>query len=1056
MNLEVNQDARRRYTDGLRAALFGPLLGPDEVLKMPPGGTPQDVYLTGIIYPMFAKMDQLSEEDDEREQDAQEETDPGVSLQSSHRPSSMGISFRVRILGSSPSLHIKLTGGRYNRINSEDGQDHWKRTPVEETYTLPLSSGAIPSINTLNWVLRVRQTDHEDERHVTIALTHSDKIKRAQFEQLNVLALFQSCFEVTAGADCALIPQRISTLRGRNGDRIASAMLYREREAWAIGHMCSASWSQQEPRRIWAEWLPEQHVPSMRSGGAPQFVEEAQAWMARTERGDPLNAHVLSTLAPDELCEALSVIPIVYERWLEHQELKVPSLGEDFQAISQEHLSKAQAAHGRIKQGVETLRHHASAREAFQLAQRAIALQSQWRGGTQATFIWRPFQLAFQLLTLTGLVDGPTGEEPTHEDRDVMDLLWFPTGGGKTEAYLAITALAIFWRRLREQGDSYGSGVTVLMRYTLRLLTLQQFERAARLILACEHLRRGQPERLGEEPIGLGLWVGSGTTPNKVSDARQAYRENRARLLTRCPACNEDLLHWDARPNSLDIEVECTNTRCAMSKEHGVLPIYTIDEMVYRRRPSLVIGTVDKFAQIVRQPDARHIFGGVTAAPPELIIQDELHLISGPLGSIVGLYECAIELICTEPHSKRRPKVIGSTATIRSAQAQVKALFDRDLCQFPAPVLDADDSCFAQVDHEAPGRLYLGVTSAGRSPKHALRTICGALYQNASQHEPLLADDERDPYWTMIAYFNTLRELGGALVMMHDDIRATAEGIAQLRGTAARQDMSLLEMSSRVDAATIPHYINRLEQRWPKQDLDALLCTNMISVGVDIGRLGLMVINGQPKSMSEYIQASARVGRGQVAGLIVTSLNARRARDRSHYESFRSWHQSLYASVEPTSVTPFAPRARDKALHAVIVALARIALPRQDPRFKQLADTPALDDDAYQALLEFVALLATRAEAIDQDDQDTIAADVRREGAAFLDQWRVSSSTMYWNDLKPMSSFLISAEEAVTREQEGDHTPHKAMNSMREVEPSTDFKLSETTQVRAPRRKVIR
>jgi len=615
-----------------------------------------------------------------------------------------------------------------------------------------------------------------------------------------------------------------------------------------------------------------------------------------------------------------------------------------------------------------------------------------------------------------------------------MDLLWFPTGGGKTEAYLALVALVMFHRRLRApDAPDAGAGVCAIMRYTLRLLTVQQFERAARMVVSCENIRRraaaGGDRSLGTVPFAIGLWVGNDATPGTVADARTAEKRHLARQLTRCPACQRSELLWDADPAG-DYIVVCEAAGCPLSGTP--LPVHTIDELVYRHMPSLVIGTVDKFAQIVRKSETSAILGGAGSSP-DLVIQDELHLISGPLGTIMGIYESAIDAICARDGLP--PKIIGSTATIRRARDQVLRLFDRSVAQFPPPGIDWRDSCFAVVDPAVPGRLYAGLTTAGRSPKFTLQALCAALLQRAS--EPVLGDAARDPFWTLLVYFNSMRELGGAHVMMLDDVNDSIGIYAGSHGLAPRSRIEEpLELTSRVPSSEIPGILARLEVRYPDQDVSVVLATNMISVGVDIPRLGLMVINGQPKSMAEYIQATSRVGRRDVPGLIVTVYNAGRARDRAHYELFRTWHQALYREVEAASVTPFAPRARDRALHAALVALARHLIPG-------MRENPVLSASRREVLERLVLRLHERVESVEPGETDETVAEIR----ALLDRWEARGDLRdYWNDHGPGRSLLVSAEVAAARAAtegawQGAALP--TLNSMREVEASVRFRLAE-------------
>ncbi len=644
--------------------------------------------------------------------------------------------------------------------------------------------------------------------------------------------------------------------------------------------------------------------------------------------------------------------------------------------------------------------------------------------------------MGFVLLCLISASDG------ADKDRATMDLLWFPTGGGKTEAYLLLTAFVIFQRRLKAAGDPIGGGVSVFMRYTLRLLTVQQFQRAAALITACELIRLGAnlaglwqvPGHFASDaPISIGLWVGQASVPNKVADAIKALSDRASSTpaqLSRCPVC-DSLLSWGPNAAKTQIEVRCGNAACSYGQLSKPLPIWTVDEDIYRERPSLMIGTADKYAQLPRNGETGKLFGLATnAGPPDLIIQDELHLISGPLGTMAGLYEIAVDELCSTTGT--RPKIIGSTATIRRAEAQIRALFNRAAFQFPPPGLDAGESGFASVDPDDPGRLYVGVTTSGRSAKFALQAVTASMLQAAASEAIL--DAERDEYWTLVIYFNSLRELGGALVLMQDDVeRSVAEYASRRPAEAARSLSDPIELTSRVASDDIPKLLERLDQKHGHDDcVDTVLASNMISVGVDVSRLGMMVVNGQPKGIAEYIQASSRVGRSGVPGLVVSVLNANKARDRSRFESFPNWHQSLYRDVEATSVTPFAPRARDRALHAVFVAIVRHTVAGMEDR----------PGEACKHLPEINAILeivVARAQDIDPDE----AADVRHALEAFRDRWISGGNIQkYWDD-NGDKGLLISAEIAEERKaaSRAQRWASASPNSLRSVEPSTSFLL---------------
>ena len=636
---------------------------------------------------------------------------------------------------------------------------------------------------------------------------------------------------------------------------------------------------------------------------------------------------------------------------------------------------------------------------------------------------WRPFQLAFLIMNIPG------ASSTESEDRELVDLIWFPTGGGKTEAYLGLAAYSIALRRLRNPADA---GTAVLMRYTLRLLTAQQFQRASALILSLEQLRKERylDADLGNEPISIGLWVGQSLSPNRRAEARSALRRirqdgrraNNPFQVLHCPWCgcelkNPDRLGYvderDPNQGHRTVVFRCPDARCSWSSTDTRLPILVIDDDIFDTPPTLVLGTVDKFAQVAWNQSTGRLFGiGTDYSPPELIIQDELHLISGPLGTIVGLYEGAIERFCRR--GDRIPKIVASTATIRQADEQCRALYNRNTAEFPAQGLSAGDSYFAWENVDAPGRLYAGVFASGlKSHATAQVRTCSALLQHVIpvpsgestegqqeearadptnsdgvQSEPELARgtyfETSDPYGTLVWYFNSLRELGYATTMCSGDIPDYLKSMCR-RGDVPwdfkRRIRNYVELTSRRTADEIPEILEQLEQRWmPKPDgrapVDILLATNMISVGVDVSRLGLMVVTGQPKSTSEYIQATSRVGR-QLPGLVVTVYSQSKSRDRSHYEQFIGYHQAFYRFVEATSITPFSPPARDRGLRGVLIALARLAVGLESPD-ELGASREAVQNELNQIL--------DRIAEIDPDEEEEAALEFSRA----LDEWEAT------------------------------------------------------------------
>ena len=1049
--------------DQLKRNLIGPYTD-DEVLS----ARPSDIYLTGILWPGESRM---GAEEDERlglSGTGENETDDGgaeeeVSLTGLTRPSSAGVSFAARAREGDPILDVTVNFATYEPIPVDTTEEkkeepsfrqliNWKRRvhhisldgivlDSPSRYVDLESLGAPHSVS-----LHLRTATWADGTLATCTLLNRAKIDESEGrEGRERLTLFQMRIEIRPSADTELIarPSRKVTI---DQDDRSAALLYRNAREFATGHTCSAEWQTKNRtstvNMVATSWIPISMVPATNASGHPVFD-------ALKDNGtkSPLAARALVSVESIEIANCLQQLPIAYMNWLTEREEELVELSEDFyeQAIANIELCKN--VYSRMVDGIERIVNDPTMLRAFRLANLAMDLQHAWdpEKRNSGPLVWRPFQLGFILLATASVADR------RHPDRQIMDLLWFPTGGGKTEAYLALIAFLAFYRRLSAGDDpDSAAGVAAIMRYTLRLLTTQQFTRAAAVVLACEAIRRGrvheaelQVGELGDTPFSLGLWVGGDAVPNSVSDAAASLKgapdQPTPRQLVQCPACQKPLT-WKHDEQSNMIHVYCENAKCLLYDLNSPLPVWTVDEDVYKVRPTLLIGTIDKYAQIVRRKEVNGLFGLDTGNPPDLILQDELHLISGPLGTIAGLYEVAIDRMFDS--SGAPPKIIGSTATIRRASEQVSALFNRKTAQFPPPCLDASDSAFAIVDYEAPGRLYAGVTTAGRSAKFTLQAVAASLLQAVNDNS--YDDVDRDPYWTLVAYFNSLRELGGALVLMQDDVNDSLSQLAQRRGEATRQPELIEELTSRRTQEEVREMLDRLSIRVGSGGaLDVVLATNMLSVGVDIPRLGLMLVNGQPKGTAEYIQATSRVGRGNVAGLVVSVLNNSKARDRSHFESFPTWHETLYRDVEPTSVTPFASRARDRALHAVLVALVRHLVP-------DMLDRPTLDQDRIEAATDLIDEIVQRARAIDPEETD-----VKTELVRLLDTWDVRAPKSYfaWQD---RNALLQDAERAATRKAMG-RSPGEAwptLNNMRSVEASTPYRLAARLQERTVKRSV--
>ncbi len=1048
-------DSREIFIKRLEEDLIGPFSGENEILF----SKPSNHYLTGIIYPKKTHIPDAEQDDTEEVfkgkdiGDAAAET--GVSGFRRFKPCTAGVSFAVKSHHENASIILQIQFGRYMPeptfipfdLSGDNNPKpypavYWKRAQYNKELHITLGDDINrisldePGLESIEVFVRKKRLS--DCSIVTVQVINTfEPTDTDDKHAVEENSMFQFFFTIKASDGTVFHPRKTSTNESDEDNRISN-LIFCDVHEFATGHNCSVKWDCDEKgscSEIVSTWMPREEVKSISHSGDFVFQEK----IAKTSVGR-LSAQAMFE-SPKNLLELSAAVSNAYATWINEQTERISTLDKQFVKQAKTNLERCKSASLRIKEGITYLEEHPDAMKAFQLANLVMRIQrswvsgkSDWRKPDDTDLIWRPFQLAFALMCL------PSSSERGHKDRNIFDLIWFPTGGGKTEAYLLLSAYVLFLRRIKNENIS-AIGLSVIMRYTLRTLTIQQFERAAAMITACEVIRVEEySDLLGSERFSIGLWVGSASTPNKLTDAYKALNEDAnptstpAQIKT-CPRCHgtKNSLRWHSSAPNQKVSVSCSNESCANQYPFNDLPFLTVDDQIYDEVPSLLIGTVDKFAQITRNKNCGKLFGvNSDRLPPDLIIQDELHLISGPLGSLTGIYELAIDELCKTDYGPT--KIIGSTATIRRAEEQVRALFDRDAFQFPPAAIDSNNNGFAKADFETQGRLYLGISSAGRSPKFSLQAIAASLLQTGKSDE--ISETKRKYYETLVSYYNSLRELGGALIVMQDDVPDTINVIANRRSEMPRRLSIPGELTSRIPSSEIPNILKSLALESSEDGLiDVLLASNMLSVGVDIPKLGLMLVHGQPKSMSEYIQATSRVGRtSDGPGLVITLYNDSKIRDRAHFETFKTWHSSLYRSVEATSITPFASRARDKALHAPLVALVRHKLGISNVKLK--------NDDKQRIIDEVLPIIEARISRIDSRE----AKPAMNELIEFLDYWEERSELKsFWNDRRPASSLLISAEMAASRRASGKKSfdAKPTPNSVRNVEPSTLFKIRE-------------
>lgn len=952
--------ARTKLIEWVRQQLIGP------VGEGPLGISPLTRYPTGVLYPVEPdesgrdpavigsnEDDGFLDEDADVGTAGDEVDDRGQARPSRRRryvpPSSVGFSFFVY---GEVQLSITASAATYRAGDERDaaGQflpTRFERVPIEEhTWSWSVAEPAEKRIWQDRGGIDVRLRPHRGGSIVTVTLVNRGEVgdvapRRRQAERVGK-ALFEVRIECAVeGGQLAEYPRVDPSLLTEEEQELE--LQYRDRRIYAVGHGAAVDWD-----------VPACGVPRIRSEFMP-CVEVRSMTNALAENDDHGDVLEFRRLAEATRADELERFVSGYETWVAKQYRDAADLEDAVeQAAAERVCDRMGRALERMAGSIRLLRDDQFAAEAFRLANGAMReqmLRAKRPSDTEAETEprWRPFQLAFLLTVMESAV------REEDEFRDVLDLIWFPTGGGKTEAYLGLIAFLIVWRRLKFPAS--GGGTVAFMRYTLRLLTRQQFERAAKVICALELMRRrDDPTRLGTEPISVGMWVGGNVSPNRFEVALQRVREiqrgsetaRQTLVLDRCPWCEvsfDSLQGYDATADSF--RFRCGNASCEFGRNSEPLPCNVVDDALYESPPSLLIATIDKFARVAWEERAGSFFGighGIDCRPPELVIQDELHLVTGPLGSVAGLYEAGFDTLLAQ---RVRPKYIASTATIRMAKEQVRRLYARELAVFPPPGLSCDDSYFAHTDKTRPGRYYVGYFAPLLDQQHCLAPLAAVLlaaplvlYEGEPDREALV-----DAWWTQVLYHGSLRGVGnshnafltdvrdfGRMLLAEFDEARRSSGDASQEGGEFNGDDDrfrnprIEQLTSMQTAEKNVKTFEWLGKRREDADsLDAVLATNMVSVGLDVARLALMSVNGQPLTTAEYIQATSRVGRADVPGVIFANYYRHQARSLSHYESFRPYHESFYRFVEPSSVTPHTYQVRGRALHAALVIAVRHA-----------------------------------------------------------------------------------------------------------------------------------
>ena len=921
--------------------------------------------------------------------------------------------------------------------------------------------------------------------------------------ELNTRCFFQSLMYIQLAGGQAFLPyQSARESLHRDDEAREIEFTYRNVRKYAVGHNGSAEWVEEDEvcKKVCTAWMPDTWTNTTTNSinGLSSNADE----ILKLEKLVP---QANGGLESANLIIGLQSFANGYKNWIKAQEEEATQI-QASREIGSKIIDRQKGAYKRLITGIELLESNIQALEAFRIANLAMFIQmilgrDERFGGREkligesidvnlksidsflpfnpteknpTTPTYRPFQLAFFLMALPGIVN-----EQDEEERNKVDLIWFPTGGGKTEAYLAITAFTIALRRMRKDPKESG-GTTVLMRYTLRLLTAQQFERASRLICALEFLRHqeGFQTALGEDSITLGLYVGGSSTPNQISEAREIVVEiqknqplekklkaNKFQIES-CPWCGTGMIHkaqsgtndidrggfiHEGMGNHQSFRIVCLNNNCfwhgGMLHNVNDLPIMVIDQQLYQEPPTLLFGTVDKFAQLAWQEQAGRLFGKqIGKLPPDLIIQDELHLLSGPLGSTVGLFETVIEELCRNEHGVG-PKIITSTATTRNTDAQVKALYGKakSVQIFPPTGLNYNDSYFSKVSN-VNRRRYMGFIPTGKTSLDAQLSLLAHLMVGRIEVFCKAGDNYNliDAYWTVLSYYNSLKDLGISVARAREELERKVKYLQTIvLGKAESERLSFNyrfrtdeELTSRIASHQVKSILKKIEAPFRSKNLstteggrvlndiiDLVFATNMVSVGVDVGRLNMMLFAGMPRTVAEYIQASSRVARER-EGLVLVLVSPSRARERSHFEHFVGFHQAFYQYVEPLSATPATSTTIERMLPTLLGSYVR-----------NCVDEMSSEKDAFKFDKAHASELDKLIKARFDIDDET-AAGLSSYMDELSDKWKSKSMDGKLNYSKsPLGAPKLFQKPSETQGKvydEGDPT-WMVLNSMREV-----------------------
>lgn len=1063
-------------------------------------GIPSKKYAAGLLYPtnnLRDSPDGVEEEEalsvftgnNEEKDTIEDSTEPAYvnSTVDQYRKSTMGMTFAVS--EETKSIDIIFSCGMYeekeNKLNINSSQKWWYRKSLTTRVTVELKDEFTMEKTKL---MLSEQTTEESRENEILMYTVVRPTKMTDKDNIKIVTVtIENRNKDTKNDECILFQCKLEALTNDNGflpyptssemnsyisdeDR-KFEMLYAAEDTYAFGHDCAAQWDYHSEKinRISTTFLPEYEIKTM----TPDIIINGEKLAIH-------HAEIIKTKDYNELYLIFEPFINGYKAWLKKLATKI--VPHYYEKAKNENLEQIEKSIEKMERGLELLKNK-EVLDTFKLANLSMLMQMNmgkeirkismknsnvvftkgynnpfskldyhdfdklyqsvgkiFDNSKENEFMrnskWRGFQIAFLLQSIESIVS------PELEDRETVDVIWFPTGGGKTEAYLAVSAFSMIYRRIKNPSDV---GVDIMMRYTLRMLTADQFQRASRLIASLEYLRSNFQDKLGDGEYSVGLWVGGNTTPNNSKKARKQFGDltsNKSEdefLVNSCPFCGAEIKVISKKYLGIKFEerlkIHCPDQQCHF---HAHLPVYIVDEDIYNKKPTYLVGTIDKFVQLTWKPEARAIFGlnedgKRILSPPSIIIQDELHLISGSLGTLAGMYEVLIEYLATDFRREKaiKPKIIAATATTKAYETQIKALFGRrNSSLFPPSGLDINDNFYSTVlvdenNVPMPGRKYVGIYTTTQGLLQTQVQTFSSLLIAANE----LPEEERDPYWTILSFYNRINDIGKALTLTQQDIPNTMEHIYKKKDTVDKRNfvnLNVKELTSRMHSSSLSREITDLKTSYAKsKDVnDLTLASNIIEVGIDIDRLSLMTIVGQPKTTAQYIQVSGRVGRRSTErpGLVVVLYDNNNSNDKSHYEHFIEYHQKLYAQVEESSITPFSQFSLRRGLPAVIIGFIR-----QYFAIKTLGKSPEgmLIQDKIEEITKFLDSIKDKIELVDSESLQYFQEEVSK-----LINRLIEDNFDQWEDTKKAKGLMVR----MSQENSNDKEVLAIINSMRSVE----------------------